>query len=310
MKAIFSKLLYEMGDRHDTVLVTIVRDKGSAPRTSGAQMLVSKRGRQVGTVGGGGLEFKAEAMALEQLEKGQSLLHDFVLRPNGVEDLGVVCGGDVTLLFQYIPWNDKAWEALAKDVIGKLEAHEQGYLVLPFDGSAASLSQEKQTGDQLYSMELPVGERVFLFGAGHVAMALCPVLTSVGFRVTIVDDRPQYANKENFPTAEAIVVADMNRLSQFITITEKDYLAVMTSGHTYDYVVQQQVLRGPFAYIGVMGSKRKMEVVNQALLKDGVPEDALEKVHSPIGTAIGATTPEELAISIAGEMIQVRSERR
>ena len=310
MKAIFAKMLYEMGDGHDTMLVTIVKDKGSAPRTSGAQMLVSKRGRQVGTVGGGGLEFKAEAMALEQLEKGQSLLHDFVLRPNGVEDLGVVCGGDVTLLFQYIPWNDKAWEALAKDVIGKLEAHEQGYLVLPFDGSAASLSQEKQTGDQLYSMELPVGERVFLFGAGHVAMALCPVLTSVGFRVTIVDDRPQYANKENFPTAERIVVADMNRLSDFIAITDQDYLAVMTSGHTYDYVVQQQVLRGPFAYIGVMGSKRKMEVVNQALLKDGVPEDALEKVHSPIGTAIGATTPEELAISIAGEMIQVRSERR
>ena len=114
MRSIFAKLLYEMEKGHDTMLATIVADDGSAPRGKGSQMLVGAQGRLVGTIGGGAVELRSEQMAIELLEKKQSGLHEFHLQKNKIEDIGMVCGGDVMVLFTRIPGTDARWNSLAQ----------------------------------------------------------------------------------------------------------------------------------------------------------------------------------------------------
>ena len=98
--------------------------------------------------------------------------------------------------------------------------------------------------------------------------------------------------------------------SDYLTITDEDFVVIMTSGHVRDFQVEEQTLRGPFAYVGVIGSRRKTASVNQRLLEAGIPQSSIDLVHTPIGTPILAVTPEEIAVSIAGEMIRVRAQRR
>ena len=207
---------------------------------------------------------------------------------------------------------------------------QPGWLVLKTDGSDPSLVDGNgrallgdgvpgsdtrngwipfQSADHC-CLPLPIGERAFIFGCGHCAQALAPLLNTVGFRVTVFDEREEYANRDNFPTAERIVAGDYTKLSDYFEFTEDDYIVIMTSGHSYDLEVQDQVLRGGFAYVGVIGSRKKTATVNQRLRDRGVPEDAIGRVHTPVGVSIKAVTPEEIAVSITGEMIHVRALRR
>lgn len=317
MDRIFAKLLYQLEKNMDTVLVTIVADQGSAPRGAGSQMLVGSSGRILGTIGGGAVEARSEEMALEQLKKRESYCHLFQLHERAKDNIGMVCGGNVRVLFQYIPGDSAVWSTLAAAVLDRVAKRQPGWLVLKTDGSAPALLDEEgnallgQVGSGEHTrLPLPIGERAFLFGAGHCAQALAPLLHTVGFRVTVFDEREEYANRENFPTAEYTIAGDYTKIADYITFTEDDYIVVMTSGHSFDMEVQDQVLRGPFAYVGVIGSRKKTATVNQKLRDRGVPEEAIARVHTPIGTAIKAVTPEEIAVSIAGEMIYERALRR
>ena len=124
------------------------------------------------------------------------------------------------------------------------------------------------------------------------------------------DCREEFADAERFPDADAVICGDYLKISDALTLDKEDYVVVMTNGHSHDFEVQEQVLRRPLAYIGVIGSRSKTAAVNAKLRAAGVPEEAIQSVHTPIGTAIKAVTPEEIAVSIAGEMIYVRALRR
>lgn len=330
MDRIFAKLLYEMQKEKDTVLVTIIADQGSAPRGAGSQMLVGQDGRILGTIGGGAVEAKSEEMALRFLEKQESACHLFQLHERAKEDIGMVCGGNVKVLFQFIPGTSECWVKLAGALVDRVAERQPGWLVLRTDGSAPALldaAGEAILGDAVpgtegrsgwiptsgqahFCMPLPIGERAFLFGAGHCSQALAPLLNTVGFRVSVFDEREEYANRKFFPTAENVIVGDYTKLSEYIEFNDGDYVVIMTNGHSHDFDVEQQVLRGPFAYVGVIGSRKKTASVNARLRAVGISEEAIAQVHTPIGTSIKAVTPEEIAVSIAGEMIYVRALRR
>ena len=152
--------------------------------------------------------------------------------------------------------------------------------------------------------------RVYIFGGGHVAQALEPVLTGVGFRCVVMDDRPDFTRRELFPTAEEVKLIDFRNIAASVNITADDYVCVMTRGHAYDSVVQSQVLPLRPYYVGVIGSRAKTAAVRRQLIEEfGVAEADIDRVHTPIGLAIGAETPAEIAISIAAEMIKSRAER-
>ena len=309
MNGIFTTLLYEMEKRHDTVLCTIIADSGSTPRGKGAQMLVGETGLLSGTIGGGAVEGGAIALGQTLLRERRSAVHEYKLRHNDGEDIGMVCGGDVTVHLQFIAAGDPVWRELAGSVLHRIALRQPGALVLALDGGAPALRDAPETDSAHVSLPLPIGERAILFGAGHCSLALCPLLTTVGFRVTVVDDCPELVAKERFPTADAVICCDLDRVTETVPIGEEDYVVVMTNGHSHDFAVQEQVLRGKYAYIGVIGSRAKTASVNARLREAGISEAAIASVHTPIGTAIKAVTPEEIAVSIAGEMICVRATR-
>ena len=310
MNGIFTTLLYEMEKHHDTVLCTIIADSGSTPRGKGAQMLAGDAGLLSGTIGGGAVEGGAIALGRTLLRERRSAVHEYKLRHNDGEDIGMVCGGDVTVHLQFIAAGDPVWKELAGSVLQRIALRQPGALVLALDGGAPALRDVPETDSAHIALPLPIGERAILFGGGHCSLALCPLLTTVGFRVTVVDDRPELVTKERFPTADAVICCVLDRVAETVPIGEEDYVVVRTNGHSHDFAVQEQVLRGRYAYIGVIGSRAKTASVNARLREAGISEAAIASVHTPIGTAIKAVTPEEIAVSIAGEMICVRATRR
>lgn len=328
MMTIFSKLLYELEKKHDLMLVTIIAEDGSSPRGSGSQMLVGAAGRIVGTIGGGAVEHRSEQIAVELLAKKCSARHEFQLHQNARENIGMVCGGDVSVWFQYVDANESGWVELAGKVMEQISARQRGWLIQKLNGDLPALIGESGVlagsvvesdacmadgcvlTESIFSMQLPLGERVVIFGGGHIAVALAPLLKQVGFRVTVMDCRPEYADPARFPEAEHVICGDYLRISEYLALTAADYVVIMTNGHSHDFEIQEQVLRGPLAYVGVIGSRSKKAFVNQRLRDMGITEEAIESIHTPIGIAIKAVTPEEIAVSIVGEMILVRAQHR
>jgi xanthine dehydrogenase accessory factor len=165
-------------------------------------------------------------------------------------------------------------------------------------------------GDQpgIYVQPVGVPGTVYVFGAGHCGKSLIPLLSMVGFRTVIVDDRADFANADRFPDADLVSVpASFQNALEALPVDERSYLVIMTRGHLFDRAVLAQALRTPAAYVGMIGSKKKIAQTFEALRELGFTDDDLARVHAPIGVAIGAETPEEIAVSIAAEIIQVRN---
>ena len=330
MNSVFAKMLYELEKEHDLVLATIIAERGSAPRGTGSQMLVNMDGLLLGTIGGGAVEHQSVILAGKLLEEKRSDVHHYVLRNNKNEDIGMACGGDVSVWFQFVDHTDARWAALAGALLEQTNARKPGWLIQKLDGSFPTLlgeNGEVLAGEAVaeaaayripgckltevgFSMPLPIGERAVIFGGGHIARALAPLLHGVGFRVTVMDNREEFVNPADFPGAERVICGDYLKIADYMTLTDEDYAVVMTNGHSHDFDIQEQVLRGGLAYIGVIGSRRKTAVVNKRLREAGVPEEGIAQVHTPVGTNIKAVTPAEIAISIAGEMIYERALRR
>lgn len=329
MKTIFKKTAEELEHGKSMMLVTIISEQGSTPRGTGSQMLVGEDGQLAGTIGGGAVEKSAELRAVQLIKEKRSELYEFKLHNDEAGNLDMECGGDVTVLFFYISGSSATWKEISEKLSAQILSKKSGWLVQKTDGSKAALFDEmgsllagemEETKEMLFkkmsvldgayfSMPIPVGERVVIFGGGHCGLALAPVLKSVGFRVVVFDDREEYANRGRFPDAEAVICGDYTHLSDYITMTAEDYVVVMTTGHKHDFEVEEQALRGPLAYIGVMGSAAKTEAVNKRLLACGITQEDLDRVYTPIGLNIKGSTPEEIAVSIAAEMILVRAER-
>ncbi|MDO5142771.1 MAG: XdhC/CoxI family protein [Eubacteriales bacterium] len=162
-------------------------------------------------------------------------------------------------------------------------------------------------------MELPeIPEeygRTYIFGGGHVGLALSKALALLGWPVTVLDDRAAFAAPERFAGAAGIVLPDFEHIPA-LPVQPEDRIAIVTRGHLGDLDALRWALGQPAHYIGMIGSKRKREMLYQTLRSEGVPQARLDAVFSPIGLDIGAETPEEIAIAIVAEMIAVQSQRK
>jgi len=257
----------------DFVAARVVSTKGSAPRHRDAIMLMREDGMTVGTVGGGLLEAETEKLCRQLLQKKEgSLTHEFMLDEKRKE-LGALemgCGGDAVIQIDYI------------------SAADPGSIV----------------------EDLKTKDRAYIFGGGHVAQELVPVLSHVGFRCVVMDDREEFTKKELFPGAEEVICGDLQNIADYMTIGNDDYVCVMTRGHAYDTVVQAQVLKCRPTYCGVIGSAFKAAGVRRTLKEEyGLLDEELDLVTTPIGLNIKGETPAEIAISIAAQMILHRAER-
>lgn len=147
-------------------------------------------------------------------------------------------------------------------------------------------------------------ERLIVLGGGHIALPLVEFAAKIGFSVTLIDDRPNFANSLRFPQAKQVICGAFDRAIHQLKIRDSDYVVIITRGHRHDQNCLEQLLKGhePF-YIGMIGSRRRVGVVKELLREAGFSFERLERVHTPIGLEIGAVTPEEIAISIAAELI-------
>ncbi|MBX4267676.1 XdhC family protein [Clostridium estertheticum] len=148
--------------------------------------------------------------------------------------------------------------------------------------------------------------RLIILGGGHIAKPLAEFASKTGFSVTVVDDRPSFANSERFPTAQKVICESFDNCFDLINLNKSAYVVIVTRGHRHDMDCLRQVLKHNTAYVGMIGSKRRVKIVMQQMLDDGYSNDKLNKVNAPIGLKIGAVTPDEIAISIISQVISYR----
>ena len=145
--------------------------------------------------------------------------------------------------------------------------------------------------------------QLLILGAGHIALPLATMAKILGYEVTVVDDRPSFANSTRFNTADTIICNDFEGALEGITINPQTFVVIITRGHRYDKVCLRKVINQPAAYIGMIGSRKRVKALIAELEEEGVPIELLQKLYSPIGLKIGAETPEEIAVSILSELI-------
>jgi xanthine dehydrogenase accessory factor len=292
------------------VMATVTMTRGSVPREVGAKMIVCADGRIVGTIGGGAGEAKVYAKALETLRSGNKTFVDIDL--SGIpQDSQGVCGGKMTV------WVER-WQSsslpLIEAIITALQQDSTAVIITPFEPSRSPyLSHDPNdavagiqvTADRFIEplSSLPL---LVIIGAGHVAVPLAQVADLIGFRVVVVDDRPEFANAERFPQAEQVLAQPTPVALATIPATTPLYAALVTRGLQHDLDALAVLLQRPTHYIGMIGSQKRVQLVIQTLLQQGGDTAKIHHLYAPIGLDIGALTPAEIAISIGAELIKVR----
>ena len=316
MKYLMEKVKEQVLMGNACYLVALIESEGSTPRSSGAFMLVNKNGFVAGTVGGGGMEYAAVLEAQNKLVEGET--KSFLKRYDLTTAAGMACGGYCSLQFCYLPAVQET-DMLAEYILFRLKGKYPWWLLIPLGEGDIRVEEGlfikkhkgfyEQDGKEYYAEQYNYDGRVFIFGAGHVARELVPLLSHLGFKCVVIDDREEFAKPEVFPTAHKVLLADYTKLNEVCRLNCMDYAVVMTRGHVHDANCERFLLTTPVPYIGVMGSKNKAKLARETLLSEGYSEKQLARIKTPIGLDIGSETPAEIAVSIAAQLIEVRSKR-
>ncbi len=316
---------------------TILTSEGSTPRTAGSKMLKRADGAMAGTVGGGLVEARVLDAAAEALASGAARVVDFELSGQLAAGADMICGGRLRVFVERIQPGPDA--ALFRELADRLASGRRCLLLTALDGGMRLLLPERGESIALANevveaaraaargikapVVLSAGGRDWLLepwsapspliiaGAGHVSRSTAEVAALAGFAVTVLDDRPEFANQERFPTArEVAAIPDLGRCLDGRAVGRETSVVIVTRGHVHDADVLAQALRMDAGYVGMIGSRHKRDAVYERLRGKGFTDADIARVHCPIGLDIGAETPEEIAVSIVAELIQERARRR
>ena len=292
-------------------LATVARTTGSTPVPVGTKMVIGPAGRLEGTVGGGCVEADVIAAAIDA-PAPRILTHH--LNADVAGDLGLSCGGTVDIVVEplvAVPGYIQALEQVASASAGIVttgldwsagpDKQFDPRAVDPGE-PAASLSEDRRTLVE----RLALAPRIIVFGAGHVGTAIAMAAATAGFRVVVVDDRPEFADPARFPASVTVRSVPAHDALDRFAITAADAVVIATRGHRHDALILERVAQSTASYVGLLGSRRKKAVVTKALTAAGVASEALERVRVPVGLPIGAVTPEEIAVSVVAELIAWR----
>ena len=311
-------------------LATVIKKMGAAPREEGAKMFIGDDGSFFGTVGGGCVEAEVWQAAKRVGKTGQVRTLHYRMDGRLVEDEGMICGGNVDIFLEPVLERHRDLYAAVRDLekrggdglivtrfsdtsFSKSLVREGGAvagdaLVEGMEERFSSYLDERRPviGDGMLIEPLVSSSLLYLFGAGHVSQYVSKVASMVDFHVVVVDDRGDFANRERFPEAQEVIVDDFRRVFDRLPFHGNEYVAILTRGHKHDALVLEEVMKRPFRYVGMIGSRRKSKLILDHLRGKGIDEGALESVHAPIGLSIEAETPQEIAVSIVAQLIEVK----
>ncbi len=324
-------------NKESFVLATILEKSGSGPREKGSSMIIRKDFSIVGTIGGGAFEYYTIKEAEDVFKSKNNRIKYYNLENDEASILGMACGGSIFVLIEYIDLEEEdkyefycALNKLIKErdnfvLISQLREEDNSHKWLCTN--EAIQGEENKEIDVIYkdikkkcidNIEFKVEgkyliqpilakETIYIFGAGHISHKLAKITKFANFNTVILDDREEFANKERFNEVDEIIILDdYKKVFEKINIDRQSYIVIVTRGHLNDKTVLCEAIKTKAKYIGMIGSKIKIKKTFDDLLNEGVTKEDLQRVYSPIGISIEAETPEEIAISIAAELIKVR----
>lgn len=342
MQKILEALENAVRNGQSVAWTSLVETKGSTPQKAGAAMLVFPDGSQVGTLGGGCVEAEVKRRALRLLDEGHAELLTFQLDSDYGWDDGLICGGRMKMLVDPVrPGDDvsyfEAYRRLIRDGLGTTEAvvldpaatgggaeadrflfNEQNQLIASrgsvddagfLSAEMRSVSDRPRAYVTRGAAYLPHLERcrLLIVGAGHVGQKVADLAADVDFDVWVVDDREQYCNQDRFPQAQRLIVGSIDTALSGLEIDTNTMAIIVTRGHNHDEEALYHLVETPARYLGMIGSRRKIRLIFEDLLREGISRDVLERVHAPLGFDIGSQTVPEIAVSIVAELIAVRN---
>ena len=310
------------------VLCTVLKVKGSAPRHAGSMLLAGPEGLLMGSVGGGRGESMVLAACRENLGGAAPLILEIDMQGLEAEGPAMVCGGTSRILVEPL-----ADAAPYRTALALLERGERIVLVKRLAtgeagvmDSACAWAHGRVEGadpamaaralasghpvlaeaEGLFFDPVLPREKLLILGGGHVGRALAALAPGLGFLVTVGDDRPEFVEPDRFPAGVAVLCGPFASIAERFAFDPSTYVVIVTRSHLCDLECVRAVLGRPYRYAGFMGSSRKTRLVMGQLASEGFDPRKVEALCAPIGLEIGAETPEELAVAIAGELIAVR----
>lgn len=313
------RILSEAAAGRRVALLALVDCQGSAPNGPGARMLVFEDGSAMGTIGGGKSEALLQCRAAKMLAAAIPPPPEAIHLSHGgrdqAGDSGMICSGaqSYVLLVPTSEDLEAAGELFQAEQLGKERCFQLSanglHICAPLEGKGDHFWDPEAAEGWCYRECIGRPDHAILIGGGHVSLALSAVLRPLGFRITVLDDRKNLPTMTDNSFAHESRVVDYGKIIPEIPEGERNYICIMTHGHRSDRRVLQQLAGGLYRYLGMLGSRAKVAQVFKQLDARGISPATLRKVHAPIGLPIQSNTPEEIAISIAAEMIQVRHSR-
>ncbi|MBC6991134.1 XdhC family protein [Hymenobacter sp. BT491] len=302
-----------------TMLLYVLESHGSSPGRQGFVMGVNANGAMQGSIGGGIMEHKFVQLAREQLASGvaESAVRKQIHNKTAPKDQsGMICSGEQTILLY--PLQSPDYE-LITDIISCLQHEQQGVLTLspaglafaPDQGLAEGFAFRQQSEtDWLYQEQLGYKQHLHIVGGGHCSLALSRLMRTLDFRISLYEDRPQLNTfLENDAAHRKTVVETYHEMAAHIPDGANQYVVIMTVGYRTDDIAVRALLPKNLRFLGVLGSQKKIEKLLGDYRAEGISPAYLAKLCAPVGLPIHSQTPEEIAISIAAQLISVKNHK-
>ena len=316
MKNIHRQLLQHIQAGERIALATIVNASGSTPQKPGSSALFGEKGLILGTIGGGQLEGEVETLARHALVSGISGLFHFNLNTDP-DSKGAICGGKCEVLLDASPEKHKS---VLEEIEHDLSLGKEGYMCSRISSESGQdtnisrkwISGKDQPSDEertwLLRESIKPFPRLIIAGAGHVGRALAHIASLLDFEITIVDDRREYACQKNIPDADHFIVEEIGPAMTKEKFDPNTYIVIVTRDHKNDAESLKPCIKSNAAYVGMIGSRHKVAIIKKRFLESGfATEEEWAKIHTPIGINIASVTVQEIAISIAAELVLERA---
>lgn len=306
----------KLQDNQRVYLLTVIENSGSSPGRKGFKMLVTQDGFILGSVGGGVMEFALveEAKKLLREEHPPTFIKKQIHKGDIKDGSGMICSGEQTIAFHYL---DTTHLGTVTQLIHSLEKGQKGCLHLGIN--TFQFSEELLPTQFAYEIHAPndwyfkehIGfkDTLYIVGGGHVGVAVSELFEKLGFYVIVFDNRPHLNTLEANTFAHEKHIINYRNIASYIQPGMSSYVAIMTNKYTDDKLVLSRLLENSYRFLGVLGSKAKLKTMWEVFHKEGVPTQQLDKVHAPIGLSIKSETPEEIAVSIAAQIIRIKNQQ-